>query len=94
MNDPLEMREDPRKTEMKGGTSMKGMLIGQEAVSSNSNVTIPLYEYNILVKKDQLLADICAVASRDKLDYSYSSETSKTIDTLLGVVREKKEKAD
>ena len=92
MSDPLDMREDPRKIEMKGGTSMKGTLIGKEAVSSNSYVTIPLYEYNILVKKDQLLADISAVASRDKLDYSYSSETSKTIDALLGI--ERKEKAD
>ena len=92
MNDPLEMREDPRKTEMKGGTSMKGTLIEKEAVSSTSNVTIPLCEYNILVKKEQILADICAVASRDKLDYSYSSETSKIIDTLLGI--ERKEKAD
>lgn len=92
MNDPLDMREDPRKTEMKGGTSMKGTLIGKEAVSSNSNVTIPLSDYNILVRKRQLLTDICAVASRDKLDYSYSSETSKTIDALLGI--ERKEKAD
>lgn len=92
MNDPLEMREDPRKTEMKGGTSMKGTLIGKEAVSSDSNVTIPLYEYNILVKKEQILTDICAVASGDKLDYCYSSETSKIIDTLLGI--ERKEKAD
>lgn len=92
MNDPLEMREDPRKTEMKGGTSVKGTLIGKEAISDNSKVTISLFEYNLLVRKCQLLADICAVASRDKLDYSYSSETSKTIDTLLGI--ERKEKAD
>lgn len=71
---------------------MKGALIGKKVVLSNGNVTIPLYEYSILVKKEQVLADICAVASRDKLDYSYSSETSKTIDALLGI--ERKEKAD
>lgn len=92
MIDPLDMREYPSKIEMKGGTNMKGTLSGKEAVSSNGNVTIPLFEYNILVRKCQLLTDICTVASRDKLDYSYSSETSKIIDTLLGI--ERKEKAD
>ena len=81
MIDPLEMREYPPKIVMKGGEIMK-----------DNYVSLPREEYSILVRKCQLLDDICAVASRDKLDYCYSSETSKTIDTLLGI--ERKEKAD
>ena len=94
--DKVEEKNDTRciakRYNRKGGTSMKGTLIEKEAISDNSKVAIPLFDYSLLVRKSQLLADICAVASRDKLDYSYSSETSKTIDTLLGI--ERKEKAD
>jgi hypothetical protein len=61
-------------------------------IMNDNYVSVPCEEYNILVSKRQLLADICVVASRDKLDYSYSSETSKTIDALLGI--ERIEKAD
>ena len=82
MNDPLDMREDPRKTEMKGGTS----------VSENNFISIPILEYRELIEARKTLLIVGNIIERDTGTYGTSSETKRALDLVLGIYR--KEKAD
>lgn len=64
-------------------------------MDENNTVTIPREEYNILLMAQTRLDDLRLIVAGDKRQYGhYDGVTNDIIDTLLGVVREEKEKAD